>query len=77
MFKFIWIIMIAFVIGVFVAYTVYCCIQASKDASSLLEWYDNMDIDHPGLLVAWFGIIVISAIGLFITSLVAFYSSFG
>ena len=77
MFKFIWIIIIVFVVGVFVAYTTICCIQEAKDAESLQDWYDNMDMDHAGLLVAWFGIILISGIILFITSLVAFCSSFG
>lgn len=77
MFKFIWIIIIVFVVGIFVAYTIYCCNQASKNAESLLDWYDNMDMDHYGLLVAWFGIILISAIILFVSSLIAFCRSFG
>ena len=76
MFKFIWIIMIVFVVGVFAAYTIYCCIQESKDVASLQDWYDNMDMVHAVLLVAWEVIIIISAIILFVASFVAFISSF-
>lgn len=76
MFKFIWLIMIGLVVAAFVAYTIYCCNQAFKDAASLQDWWDNMDMDHAGLLVAWEAIFIISAIALFVTSLVAFCSSF-
>ena len=77
MFKYIWIIMIVFVVGVFVAYTVYCCIQEFKDAASLKDWSDGMWFDHEVLALAWNIIFIIASIGLFVASLVAFISSFG
>lgn len=77
MFKYVWLIMIVFVVGVFVAYTVYCCYQASKDAESLEDWYDNMFMDHEGLVTGWAAIFIIAAAILFISSLVSFSSSFG
>lgn len=77
MFKFIWIIMIVFVVGVFAAYTIICCIQEAEDAESLQDWWDNMYIDHDVLLLVWEVIFIISAIILFVASFVAFTSSFG
>lgn len=77
MFKFIWIIMIVFVVGGFVAYTTICCIQEAEDAESLQDWWDNMYIDHDVLLLVWEVIFIISAIILFVASFVAFASSLG
>ena len=75
MFKYIWILMIVFVVGFFVAYTVYCCIQEFKDAESLEEWCNFMWLEHEALALIWSTILVIVAIILFITSLFAFCSS--
>lgn len=77
MFKYIWIIIIGLAVAAFVTYTFYCCNRAYKDAESLEDWWNNMDMDHCGLLVAWEAIFIISAIILFVSSLVAFCSSFG
>lgn len=54
-----------------------CCNQAAKDAESILDWYDNMGMDHEGLLIGWSIIIIFGMIILFIASFVAFASSFG
>ncbi len=77
MFKYIWIIMIVFVVGVFAAYTVYCCIQESKDAASLQDWFDNMCMDHEKIVIGWISIFIIAVIFLFASSFVAFCFNFG
>lgn len=75
MFKYVWLIMIVFVVGVFVAYTIYCCYQESKDAASLQDWYDNMVMDHEGLVTGWAAIFIFAVLILFVSSLVTFSSS--
>lgn len=77
MFKFIWLIMIGLVVAAFVAHTLYCCIQASKDAASLQDWFDNMCMDHEKIVTGWISIFIMAAIFLFASSFVAFCFNFG
>ena len=72
MFKFIWLIMIGLVVAAFVAYTLYCCYQESKDAASLQDWFDNMCMDHEKIVTGWITIFIIAAIILFASSFVEF-----
>lgn len=77
MFKYVWVVMSVFIVGVFVAYTIYCCIQGFKDAESLEEWCNYMWLEHECITWIWTIIFIIAAMLLFATSLAAFCSSFG
>jgi hypothetical protein len=75
-FKFIWIIMIIFVVGIFVAYTIDCCIQTAKYALSLKDWSDTMWLEHEYISLVWTIIFIIASVLIFVSSFVEFILSF-
>ena len=76
MFKFIWIIMIILMLGVFIAYTIGCCIHVAKYALSLKDWSDTMWLEHQYISLIWTIIFIITFILLFVSSAVEFILSF-